>query len=155
MRVIKTRSKLEHAARLAAALGYLVLREGDELGLSLADVQLQSHLPAAASWSHLNRVLDMLGGCRAEGRTDLGACLEQVFPRTKRRGILAVFSDFLDADLRFWKASDLFRRSRFDVMLFQTLHPEEIELPPVLAARFLDPEGNAQFNAEPDVVRSA
>ena len=38
-------------------------------------------------------------------------------------------SDFLDADARFWKSVDLFRRSRFDVMLFQIVHPEELELP--------------------------
>src|SRR5437867_10944155 len=88
--VTTTPSKLEHASRLAAALGYLVIREGDELGLSLADTELQAHLPASASWSHLNRVLDVLGRAHAGGRTDLGACLEQVFTRTKRRGVLAV-----------------------------------------------------------------
>src|SRR5437867_12304689 len=43
-----TASKLAHASRLAAALGYLVVREGDELGLSLADTELHSHLPASA-----------------------------------------------------------------------------------------------------------
>src|SRR4030095_9893506 len=47
--VTTTPSKLEHASRLAAALGYLVIREGDELGLSLADVELNAHLPASAS----------------------------------------------------------------------------------------------------------
>ena len=152
--VVRTRPKLEHAARLAAAFGYLVLREGDELGLSLADTRLHSHLPAAASWSQLNRVLDSLGHARAEGRTDLGACLEQVFAQTKRRGVLAVFSDFLDTDARFWKAIDLFRRSRFDVMLFQIVHPEELDLPAVVSARFLETEGAGFFNAEPDIVRT-
>src|SRR5204863_6228503 len=56
--VIRTPSKLEHAARLAAALGYLVIREGDARGLSVADTQLHAHLPASASWSHFNGVLD-------------------------------------------------------------------------------------------------
>src|SRR6266581_8020920 len=88
----RTLSKLEFAARLAAALGYLVIREGDEIGLSLADQKLHAHLPAGASWPHLNRVLDTLGNARAEGRTDLGACLDQVYARTKRRGVLAVLS---------------------------------------------------------------
>jgi len=151
---IRTPSKLEHAARLAAAMGYLVLREGDEVGLSLADDQLHSHLPAAASWAQMNRVLDNLERARPGGRTDLGACLQQVFARTKRRGVLAVFSDFLDADAAFWKAVDLFRRSRFDVMLFQIVHPEERELPEVVSARFVETEGPGWFNAEPDVVRS-
>jgi uncharacterized protein (DUF58 family) len=151
---ISTHSKLEHAARLAAAMGYLVLREGDEVGLSMADDQLHSHLPAGASWAQMNRVLDNLERARPQGRTDLGACLEQVFARTKRRGVLAVFSDFLDPGAAFWKSIDLFRRSRFDVMLFQIVHPEELELPEVVSARFVETEGAGWFNAEPDVVRS-
>ena len=125
-----------------------------ELGLSLADTELQRHLPASASWSHLHRVLDALGRAQAGGRTDLGACLEQVFTRTKRRGVLAVLSDFLDTGERFWKAIDLFRRSRFDVMCFHLAHPEEIDLPVLAAARFLDPEGSGHFNAEPDAIRA-
>jgi len=151
---IPTPSKLEHACRLAAALGYLVIREGDELGLSLADSELRGHLPASASWSHLNRALDALGHARAEGRTDLGASLEQVFARTKRRGVLIVLSDFLDTDARFWKTIDLFRRSRFDLMLFHLAHPEEIDLPALSAARFLESEGSGHFNTEPDAIRS-
>src|SRR2546428_12677770 len=145
---------LQPAARLAATHGDLVVREGDELGLSLPDPDLQSHLPASASWSHLNRVLDALGRADAAGRTDLGACLERVFTRTKRRGVLVVLSDFLDTDERFWKTIDLFRRSRFDVMLFHIAHPEELDLPAVAAARFLEAEGPGHFNAEPDAVRT-
>jgi uncharacterized protein (DUF58 family) len=149
-----TPSKLEHAARLAAAIGYLIIREGDELGLSLTDAELHGHLPASASWSHLGRTLDALGLARAAGRTDLGACLEQVFARTKRRGVLVVLSDFLEADARFWKAIDLFRRSRFDVRLFHVAHPEELDLPAVAAARFIESEGSGHFNAEPDAIRA-
>jgi len=150
-----TPSKFEHAARLAAALGYLVVREGDEIGLALADEQLHNHLPAAASWPHLNRVLDALAHAEADGRTDLGHCLEQVFTRTRRRGVLVVLSDFLAAGPKFWSAIDLFRRSRFDVMLFHVVHPEELDLPAVAAARFQPTEGApGHFNSEPDVVRA-
>lgn len=150
-----TVSKLEHASRLAAALGYLVVREGDEVGLSLADTALHAHLPPAASWAHLNRILDSLGRARPEGRTDLGSCLERVFARIKRRGVLVVFSDFLDVSSEFWKRIDLFRRSRFDIILFQIVHPEELDLPDLPAARFLETEGGrGHFNAEPGVVRT-
>lgn len=152
--VEKTPNKLEYAARLAAALGYLVIREGDEIGLSLADAALHEHLPPGAGFTHLTRTLDSLGRARAEGRTDLGACLEQVYQRTKRRGVLAVLSDFLDTGESFWKSIDLFRRSRFDVMLFHIAHPEEIELPAVAAARFVETEGDGTFNAEPDAIRA-
>ncbi len=153
--VRQTASKLEYASRLAAALGYLVVREGDEVGLSLADTALHKHLPPSASWTHLNQLLDALGRARAEGQTDLGSCLEQVFSRIKRRGVLAIFSDFLDVSLPFWKRIDLFRKSRFDVILFQVAHPEELELPALATARFVETEGGGgHFNAEPDAIRS-
>jgi uncharacterized protein (DUF58 family) len=152
--VTTTASKLEYASRLAAALGYLVVREGDEVGLSLADTALHRHLPPAASWAHLNRILDALDHARADGQTDLAACLEQVFARIRRRGVLVVFSDFLDVAPAFWQRIDLFRRSRFDVILFHIVHPEEVELPALAAARFLETEGgHGHFNAEPDTVR--
>jgi uncharacterized protein (DUF58 family) len=150
-----TVSKVEYASRLAAALGYLVVREGDEVGLSLADTRLHTHLPASASWAHLNRILDSLGRIRADGQTDLGSCLEQVFARIKRRGVLVILSDFLDVSAQFWKRIDLFRRSRFDIILFHVVHPEELDLPAVAAARFLEAEGGpGQFNVEPDTVRA-
>ncbi len=150
-----TVSKLEYASRLAAALGYLVVREGDEVGLSLADTALHSHLPPSASWAHLNRMLDSLSRAQSEGQTDLGTCLEQVFARIKRRGVLVIFSDFLDTSLSFWKRIDLFRRSRFDVILFHVVHPEELDLPALAAARFVETEGgHGYFNAEPDGVRT-
>ena len=60
-------------------------------------------------------------------------------------------SDFLDADARVLEGLDLFRRSRFDVILFHVVHPEELDLPDLAAARFLETEGGrGHFNAEPD-----
>jgi hypothetical protein len=40
-------------------------------------------------------------------------------------------------------------------MLFHVVHPEEIELPDVPMARFMETEGGGgRFNVEPEVVRS-
>src|SRR5512144_1656245 len=68
---IQTDSKLAYACRLAAALGYLVVREGDEVGLSLADWRVHNHIGAGGSWPHLAKALDLLSRARAEGTTDL------------------------------------------------------------------------------------
>ena len=152
--VEQTATKLEYAARLAAAVGYLVVREGDEVGASFANTRLQEHLPAGGSWQQLNRLLDALERSQPGGGTNLGACLGEVFSRTKRRGVLVILSDFLETDAEFWKALDLFRRSRFDVMLFQIAHSEELDLPRVAAGRFMEAEGGSRhFKAEPDAVR--
>jgi uncharacterized protein (DUF58 family) len=149
-----TLTKLEHAARLAAALGYVVVREGDEVGLSLGNQTLGKHLPVGASWAQLTRVLEALDAAQPEGQTNLPSVLGDVFKRCRRRGVLAVMSDFLDVSPEFWKSIDLFRRSQFDVMCFHIVHPEEQELPDVELARFVDSEGAAgQLNAEPEAIR--
>ncbi len=152
--VTRTESKLAYAGRLAAAMAYMVVREGDEVGLSLAGEQLHTHLPARAGWRHLSTLVEQLGSSRADGPTDLGECLRQAYRRVSRRGVLVVVSDFLDESSDLWQAIDLFRKSQFDVMLFHVVHPEELDLPDVPMARFVDPEGAAGvFNTEPHVVR--
>lgn len=180
--VVRTPSKLEYAARLAAALGYLVVREGDELSLAVAGESVDGFLPPAATWAHLSAVVNRLGDARASGRTDLGRCLMDVYRRIVRRGVLIVLSDFLEAlpppeagprrahgnggseatrreEAELWKRIDLFRQSRFDVLLLHVVHPEEIDLPAVPMARFSDPEATgksaASFRAEPAVLREA
>jgi uncharacterized protein (DUF58 family) len=151
--VRETESKLTYACRLAAALGYLVVSEGDEVGLSLAADTVHRHLPTRSSWIHLAAVVEALGESAAAGSTDLGACLREVYRRISRRGVLIVMSDFLDPSPELWTAVDLFRRSKFDVMLFHIMHPEELELPDVPLARFENPEGEGRFDAEPAVLR--
>lgn len=151
---LRTQPKLEYAARLAAALAYLVISEGDEVGLALAGKKVHLQLPARGGYTHLGAVVDQLGAAKADGETDLRGCLAEVYRRISRRGALIVLSDFLDPQAGWWKSIDLFRRSQFDVMLFHIVHPEEINLPDLPTARFSAAEGPAaHFDAEPDVVR--
>jgi uncharacterized protein (DUF58 family) len=150
---VKTESKLARACRLAAALAYLVVREGDEVGMSVVGERLGEHVRPRTGFRHLGTVLETLSGATAGGGTDLGACLEEVYGRLSRRGVLVVISDFLTPAARLWKSVDLFRKSMFDVMLFHVAHPEELELPDVPAARFVETEGAGHFVAEPDVLR--
>ncbi len=150
----QTYSKLEYAARLAAALAYLVVEEGDEAGLSLAAETVHTHLPSRSSFVHLAALVRALGEAEAGGSTHLSVCLREVYRRISRRGVLMVLSDFLDTDPEVWKAVDLFRRSQFDVMLFHVVHPEEIDLPDVPMGRFQACEGPPEaLVCEPEVLR--
>ncbi len=151
---VLTPPKLEFACRLACAVGYLAVAAGDEISLALAAQTVHEYRPARSGWMHLAELVETLGRARAAGRTELGSCLQEAYRRAGRRGVLVVFSDFLDADDRFWTAVDLFRRSQFDVMLFHIVHPEELELPDVPLARWTETEGDGAFTAEPEVVRA-
>lgn len=150
----QTGSKLEHAGYLAAALSFLIIDGGDEVGLSLAGEELHTHIAPAAGFAHLAGLVNELAASKATGKTDLGKCLRQVHQRAGRRGLVMILSDFLDLSPSFWQAMELFRRSRFDVLLFHIVHPEEIELPAVPIGRFTESEGGkGVFNCEPEEIR--
>jgi uncharacterized protein (DUF58 family) len=152
---LRTESKLRYASRLLAALAYLVVEEGDEVGLSCGDAGLGQHLPAGRGFTHLALLARQLDAAKAQGRTDLGACLHQIFGRSRQRGVLVICSDFLTDEAGLWRSLDLFRASRFDVLLLHIVHPEELDLPDVPLARFTDPEGgNLRFDSDPALLRA-
>ncbi len=151
--VNQTDSKLKHACRLAAALGYLTIREGDEAGLTLGGQTVDTHLNPGRSFTHLAKMLEIMNSAKASGKSDLAKCLDSVYSRIRRRGILMLFSDFLvDLD-KLFATINLFKRSFFEVILFHIVHPEEIDFIPLDSIKCFDPETDNQgLTVEPDAV---
>lgn len=149
----KTHSKYQHAATIAAALAYTVVREGDEMGMTLAGGRDSAQVPLQGGWQHLSRMVDLLAEATPGGTARLGECLREMHLRAGRRGTVIVLSDFLALDEAFWNAVNLFRKARFDVIMFQIVHPEEVALPEVAMGRFVGTEGEAErFDVAPEEV---
>ena len=148
--VKKTYSKLEYACRLTAALGYIIVRDGNAVGLALGADTTDDYAVPTNKLAHLSHILDLLLQAQARGRTDLGGFLDSLFSRVRRRGVLMIFSDFFDENESLWRMINQYRRSHFDVMLFQILHPEEFDLPDLSSVRFVDLE-NAKSRYRVDV----
>jgi uncharacterized protein (DUF58 family) len=152
--VKKTFSKLEYACRLAAALGYIIVRDGNAVGLALGADSTANYAVPTNKFAHLSHILDMLLQAEARGNTDLGLFLETLFSRVRRRGVLMIFSDFFDENLSLWRLINQYRRSNFDVMLFHVLHPEELDLPDLSSVRFVDLENTrTRFRVDVRTVR--
>jgi uncharacterized protein (DUF58 family) len=151
-----TVSKWEYACRLAAALGYIVIRDGNALGLALGSADLEHYERPSNYQRHLSHLLSVVANARTSGKTDLAGYLEKLFARIHLRGILMVISDFFDQDSDIWRVINLYRRSRFDVFLFQVLHPEELNLPDMPCARFFDmEERDLHLKVDIDTLREA
>ncbi len=145
--------KIDYARRLAAALAYLAVGQGDTVALYAAGDRLRREIPAKRNASHLRKVLDEIGNLRAEGETGLVECLHAVAEKVRQRALVVVISDlFIRADA----LTGAFQHLRFrkhDVALFQLLDPLEINFDCRRTTRFVDLEGNTTIIAEPDVVR--
>jgi len=147
-------SKIEYASFLVAALAYLVVKQGDKVSLTIFDDEVRYFRPPGGTASHLFAILNRLEDLHVGRHTDIGMSLRRIFPILKRRGLLIVVSDFLDEPERIFKSLNMYRHRGFDVILFQVLHHDELELPAFPNVRFVDAETQESITAEPDDVRS-
>lgn len=144
-----TVTKLEYASHLAAALAYLVVKQGDKAALALFDDQLRFQTRAGGTFGHLYKLLNALERNVPGGKTSISAILRQAAPLFARRGLLIVISDFLDEPIEVFNALNAFRHRGFDVILFQVLHEFEYELPAVDNALFVGVETGESMQSRP------
>jgi len=148
-------TKLEYASFMAAALSYLMIKQGDKAGLALCDDQLRTYIPPGGTNLALQRSLVALERVHPIGQTKLATALTSLFGIIKRRGLLVVISDFLDDTDAVFSALNMFAQKGFSVLLFQTLTPDELNLPKTHNALFQDPESTLSIAAEPESIRKA
>jgi uncharacterized protein (DUF58 family) len=117
--------KFRYAVIAAAALAHLISGQGDAVGLHAGD----RFIAPRAGRPHLRGLLAALTSLEAQGTWSGADTVRRAAERLKRRGLLLVFSDFYDDEER--TLAELRRAVRMghEVVLFQILTREEIELP--------------------------
>ena len=142
-------TKLRYAVIAAAALAHLISGQGDAIGLLAGD----RFLPPRAGRQHLRGLLAGLSSLHATGSWSVADNVRRASERLKRRGLLLVFSDFYDDEER--TLAELRRASRMghEVVLFQILSREEIELPYRRDLEFTDLESGKSLAINAGLAR--
>lgn len=145
-------TKLQYARRIAAAISYLAVQQGDAVGLSCVADGVVKHVPPRRNPAHLRGVFDTLEQSRANGETHLVGVLHELAETIRQRAMVIVISDFfVNPDL----LRGCFEHLRFrkhDLSLFQLLDPLELEFKFHRPTRFLDMEGGTPIFAEPNEI---
>jgi len=148
-------SKLDYAVKLAALLAYLVLRQGDAVGLAVFSERLREFIPARRSSSHLRVILEALEQVKPEGATRFRRVTEELSALLKRRSLLVLLSDLLDEDEALSMALHYLQRRGHDILVLHILDPDELELPFTLPSMFVDMEEPAQLPVDPESLRAS
>ena len=129
-------SKFRYAVMAAAALAHLISGQGDAVGLLAGE----RFLAPRAGRQHLRGLLAALSSLTASGGERATDNVRRASERLKRRGLLLVLSDFYDDEER--TLAELRRAARMghEVVLFQIVSREEIELPYRRDLEFVDLE---------------
>lgn len=119
--------KLRVATLLAAALTYLLVQQGEAVGLVTHGTDTGIALPARTGRPHLVRMLAQLSRVESAGGTDLAGAVRRAATRLGRRGCVALVSDLYGDDDP-WPALREARRMGHEVVVFHVLTPEERDL---------------------------
>ena len=122
-------AKFDYARFIAAAFGYLLVRQRDAVGLVTWDTEIKHRLEPSTRAAGFRRICEALGKCQVGGETSLSGVLEAFVPTMKRRSLVVIVSDGFDHPDHFMKALRQLRHARHEVILLQVLAPEEFEFP--------------------------
>jgi uncharacterized protein (DUF58 family) len=118
--------KLDYAAKMASTLGFSIIRQNDKVSLATFDDRVRGFIQPSNSMAQVIRMTEHLDETQPVEKTDMSACLTELAGRMQRREIVMIFSDFFTDLDRLESALQLLRFSQHEVVLFQTLHHDEL-----------------------------
>lgn len=139
--------KLLYGLRLAAALGYLGLKELDRVGAFPFASRVEGGLPPHPGPRQIFQLFRYLEAVRPGGRTDLDGALEEFAAQRHETGLVILVSDML-TPRGYQRGLAHLLYSRFSVIILQLLAAEDLAPRPRGALRLEDAEGGGALELE-------
>jgi uncharacterized protein (DUF58 family) len=134
---------------------HLTVRGGNRVGAVVGNGQESYVIPARAGRAHGRHVLRRIATtprAASAGGKDLGALLESLRRPQRRRGLVAVVSDFLEGSTDDgalpWERSLRGLSERHQLLGIEVLDPREIDLPSAGLVTFVDTETGRQLEVQ-------
>lgn len=147
-------SKLEYARKMLATLAYLMVHQGDSVGLLCFSDKTVHDIPPRRSPAHLKSIFDTLAAVKPHGRTDIVETIHKLADKVRRRALVIVFSDcFTEVP----PLLDCFQHMRFqkhDLTVFQLLDLQELRFDFDRPIRFVDMESGFDMVTDPSVIHA-
>ena len=149
-------TKFDYARWCAAALGHLVIRQRDAAGLVIFDEEVRDKVPPANGAHQQAGMIQALEQASPNGATGVGEVLHWIGGRLRRRGIVAIFSDFFDDDgQNLVEGMRRLTHAGHEPILFQVLDPQELEFDYERLRRLDGLEGTGRVKVDPKAIRNA
>lgn len=123
----KDENKFEYAKKLSATLAYLLLKQGDSVGLvafSEDDIEL---IPPRSGSHFINPILESLEALKPSGKTSLKEPILEALEAYRSDASFVIMSDFLVDPEIVEETIKLMKSSKKEISLFHILHSDETE----------------------------
>ena len=147
-------SKLAHARRMIAALAWLLVQQGDAVGLSCFAEKAVFDIPARRNPAHLQNIFDGLAALEPKGETALAPALHDLAERIPQRSLVLIFSDCFTPLEELLSCFQHLRFRKNDLAVFQLLDLAELDFDFSHPTRFVDLETASALLTEPETIRA-
>jgi len=144
-----TVTKLQYASYLAAALGYLMIKQRDAVGLVTFDEKVNEIVPHHSFKGHLLNILRTLQTVEPGEGTSISRTLHEMAERLKRRGLVILLSDLMDEPEEVVEGLKHFRHRGHEMIVFHILDPLELTLDIHREVQFEDLETGERVRTQP------
>ncbi len=145
-------TKLQYARKIAGALSYLAVQQGDAIGLSCVAEGMVQNIPPRRNPAHLLHVFDTLEKTEPKDGTHLVTVLHELAETIRQRALIVIISDFFVEPEELRSCFEHLQFRKHDVTAFQLLDPQELNFDFRRPMRFLDMEGGTPVFAEPNEI---
>ena len=145
-------TRFEYSRFLAASLVHLSNRQRDRVGVLTVDSGIVDRIPP--SMGNLDTILAVLDRAKPHGEGSIARAMAPVTELLKRRGIVAIISDFYEEADRIVEAVGALKARGHDLIVFHPVDPSELDFPYQDASAFEDLEGGSQIPVIPGQVRA-
>jgi len=145
--------KLDFCRRMIATLAYLLVQQGDAVGLSCFAEGVVSETPARRNAAHLGNLFDGLKAVSPKGKTGLVSALHSLAEKAPQRSLVLVFSDCFTSVESLLPCFQHLRFRKHDLAVFHVLDRAELEFQFSRPTRFIDMESPFALLAEPETIR--
>lgn len=145
-------TKLHYAKRVAASLAYLMVKQGDAVGLSICNDQASLELSPFRNPAQLAHFFQTLDEATSSGETKLAPALHLLAEKAGKHAQIIILSDFFtDLDELTGALQHLHFR-KHEISLLQIMDPQEISFSFEQIRRFVDLENGTSLLLEPSLI---
>jgi uncharacterized protein (DUF58 family) len=147
--------KFDYAKKIAAAMMYVLVHQGDSAGLVLFDKKITQQFEPVSSMDGLGNILKKLDEVNASGKSDIEESINAVAQTLSGKTLVVVVSDFLQEPDSIIKGINRLRHDGHEVTLFHVMDKGELELGFDGVAEISELETGRKLLVEADEVRES
>ena len=146
-------SKFDYARRLVATLAYLLMHQGDAVGLLCFANGTIHDIPPRRTPSHLKNLFDTMAALQPGGETKTVETIHNLAERIGQRALVIVLSDFFGEVEPMLDGFQHMRFRKHDLACFHLLDRQEIDFDFDRPIRFTDMESSFHLITDPSTIR--